>query len=30
VQEIEELGFRDEAKQMLMRDNALRVFNLPA
>jgi len=30
VQEINELGFRDDAKQMLMRDNALRVFNLPA
>jgi predicted TIM-barrel fold metal-dependent hydrolase len=29
VQEIEALGFRDDAKQMLMRDNALRVFNLP-
>jgi predicted TIM-barrel fold metal-dependent hydrolase len=30
VQEINELGFRDDAKQMLMRDNALRVFRLPA
>ena len=30
VQEIDDLGFRDDAKQMLMRDNALRVFNLPA
>ncbi len=29
VREIDELGFRDEAKQMLMRDNALRVFKLP-
>lgn len=29
VQEVEELGFRDDAKQMLMRDNAMRVFNLP-
>ena len=28
VAEIDELGFRDEAKQMLMRDNALRVFKL--
>jgi predicted TIM-barrel fold metal-dependent hydrolase len=28
VQEIDELGFRDEAKQMLMRDNAMRVFKL--
>jgi predicted TIM-barrel fold metal-dependent hydrolase len=30
VQEVNELGFRDDAKQMLMRDNALRVFKLPA
>jgi len=30
VKEVDELGFRDEAKQMLMRDNAMRVFNLPA
>jgi len=29
VQEIDELGFRDDAKQMLMRDNAMRVFKLP-
>jgi len=29
VREVDELGFREEAKQMLMRDNALRVFNLP-
>jgi predicted TIM-barrel fold metal-dependent hydrolase len=29
VEEVEELGLRDESKQMLMRDNALRVFNLP-
>ena len=29
VEEVEELGFRDDAKQMLMRDNAMRVFNLP-
>ena len=29
VREIDELGFRDDAKQMLMRDNALRVF-MPA
>lgn len=28
VREIDELGFRDEAKQLLMRDNALRVFGL--
>ena len=28
VAEVEELGLRDEAKQMLMRDNAMRVFNL--
>jgi len=28
VQEIDELGFRDDAKQMLMRDNAMRVFKL--
>jgi predicted TIM-barrel fold metal-dependent hydrolase len=30
VREVDELGFRDEAKQLLMRDNALRVFKLPA
>ncbi len=30
VAEIEELGFRDESKQLLMRDNALRIFNLPS
>jgi predicted TIM-barrel fold metal-dependent hydrolase len=29
VKEIDELGFRDDAKQLLMRDNALRVFKLP-
>ena len=29
VKEVDELGFRDDAKQMLMRDNAMRVFNLP-
>ncbi len=29
VQEVDALGFRDDAKQMLMRDNAMRVFNLP-
>jgi len=29
VAEVEELGLRDESKQLLMRDNALRVFNLP-
>jgi len=29
VAEVEELGLRDESKQMLMRDNALRVFKLP-
>ncbi len=29
VLEVEELGFRPEAKRMLMRENALRVFNLP-
>jgi len=28
VAEVDALGFRDEAKQMLMRDNALRVFKL--
>jgi predicted TIM-barrel fold metal-dependent hydrolase len=28
VNEVDELGFRDDAKQMLMRDNALRVFKL--
>lgn len=26
VREVEELGFKDEAKQLLMRDNALRIF----
>ena len=26
---LEELGFRDESKQKLMRDNALKVFDLP-
>lgn len=30
VTEVDELGLRDDSKQMLMRDNALRVFNLPA
>ncbi|MCP4000054.1 MAG: amidohydrolase [Gammaproteobacteria bacterium] len=29
VAEIDELGFRDDAKQLLMRDNALRIFNFP-
>ena len=29
VREVDELGLRDEAKQLLMRDNALRVFKLP-
>ena len=29
VREIDELGLRDDARQLLMRDNALRVFNLP-
>ena len=29
VAEVEELGLRDESKQLLMRDNALRVFKLP-
>ncbi|MGI9307612.1 MAG: amidohydrolase family protein [Gammaproteobacteria bacterium] len=29
VAEVEELGLRPEAKQLLMRDNALRVFKLP-
>ncbi len=29
VREVDELGLRPEAQQMLMRDNALRVFNLP-
>ncbi|MEC7804658.1 MAG: amidohydrolase family protein [Pseudomonadota bacterium] len=29
VKEIDELGFRDDAKQLLMRDNAMRVFKLP-
>ncbi|MBM23623.1 MAG: amidohydrolase [Gammaproteobacteria bacterium] len=28
VREIEDLGFRKEAKQLIMRDNALKVFNL--
>jgi hypothetical protein len=28
VAEVDDLGFRDEAKQLLMRDNALRVFKL--
>jgi predicted TIM-barrel fold metal-dependent hydrolase len=30
VAEIEALGFRDESKQLMMRDNALRIFNLPS
>jgi predicted TIM-barrel fold metal-dependent hydrolase len=29
VREIDDLGFRDESKQKLMRDNALKVFDLP-
>jgi hypothetical protein len=29
VKEVDELKFRDDAKQLLMRDNALRVFKLP-
>ncbi|TDJ47342.1 MAG: amidohydrolase [Gammaproteobacteria bacterium] len=29
VAEVDELGFREESKQLLMRDNALRVFKLP-
>jgi len=29
VAEVDALGLRDESKQMLMRDNALRVFKLP-
>jgi predicted TIM-barrel fold metal-dependent hydrolase len=29
VREIDELGFPDDAKQLMMRDNALRVFKLP-
>ncbi len=29
VREVDDLGMNDEAKQMLMRDNALRVFKLP-
>jgi predicted TIM-barrel fold metal-dependent hydrolase len=29
VAEVEELGLRDESKQLLMRDNAVRVFKLP-
>jgi predicted TIM-barrel fold metal-dependent hydrolase len=29
VAEIEELGFREDSKRLLMRENALRVFNLP-
>jgi hypothetical protein len=28
VKEVEDLGFRKEAKQLIMRDNALKVFNL--
>ena len=28
--EVEALGLRDESKQLLMRENALRVFKLPA
>ncbi len=28
VREVDELGFRDESRQLLMRDNALRVFKL--
>jgi hypothetical protein len=30
VREIDELNFRPESKRLLMRDNALRVFKLPA
>lgn len=30
VKEVDDLGMNDEAKQMLMRDNAMRVFKLPA
>jgi predicted TIM-barrel fold metal-dependent hydrolase len=30
VAEVEELGFREESKRLLMRDNALRVFGLPS
>ena len=30
VKEVDDLGMNDEAKQMLMRDNAIRVFKLPA
>ena len=30
VREIDELGMREESKQLMMRDNALRVFNLPS
>ena len=30
VREVDELGFRDESRQLLMRDNALRVFKLGA
>lgn len=30
VKEVDGLGMNDEAKQMLMRDNAMRVFKLPA
>ena len=29
VKEVEELGFREESKRLLMRENALRVFKLP-
>lgn len=29
VREVDELGLRDDAKRLLMRDNALRVFKLP-
>jgi len=28
VKEVEDLGFREEAQQLIMRDNALKVFNL--
>ena len=28
VKEVEDLGFREEAKKLIMRDNALKVFNL--
>ena len=30
VREIDDLNLRPEAKQLMMRDNALRVFKLPA